>query len=391
MGRLGVTGLLAGGETAGFERALGPRPFDLPADHGAHHGFRQEWWYLTGNLTAADGTAYGYQLTLFRSALRPLIVEEAPRRSAWAAREVYMGHFALADQASGRFYAYERFSRAAAGLAGATPADAPSALQRRVWVNGWTIVLGSGPRTSTVAASPVAGEASLGVHAAAAQGDVALELTLTSEKPPVLQGDRGWSPKGAAPGNASYYYSATRMATRGRLSVAGRPREVTGSSWLDREWSTSALGGDQAGWDWFALQLDDGRELMFYRLRRRDGTTDRWSAGTLVAPDGATQVVSPQELTVEVLAQWASPRDGTRYPARWRLRSTALKLDLEVAPLLADQELPLAVRYWEGAVRVQGSSLGRAVRGVGYVELTGYAPPSGEGPVAAPTAPGSSN
>jgi predicted secreted hydrolase len=206
----------------------------------------------------------------------------------------------------------------------------------------------------------------------ARDGGVAIDLSLGSVKPAVLHGERGLSRKGEEPGNASYYYSLTRMPTVGQVRVDGRAVPVEGLAWMDREWSTSALGPDLVGWDWFALQLDDGRELMVYRLRRRDGTIAAASRGTLIAADGLPRDLDPDGTDVATLDHWTSPRGGTRYPARWRVRVPAVGLDLVVTPLLPDQELDLAVRYWEGAVRVGGTAAGRPVGGAGYVELVGY-------------------
>ena len=199
-----------------------------------------------------------------------------------------------------------------------------------------------------------------------------MDLSLRSAKPPVLQGEAGLSQKSGEAGNASYYSSCTRMEAQGSLRAGGPPVPVTGLVWMDREWGTSALGPGQVGWDWLALQLDDGHDLMVYRLRRADGTLDPHSSGTLVAPDGAARTLSAGEVAFDVLGEWRSPRDGTRYPARWRLRVPSEGLELEVRPLLADQELHLSVRYWEGAVEVTGSRAGHPVQGRGYVELTGY-------------------
>ena len=180
-----------------------------------------------------------------------------------------MGHFALTDVADNRHYHFERFSRGALGLAGA------QATPFRVWLEDWALT---------------GAEADLfPLRLRAREGDIALDLTLDAGKPVVLQGDRGLSQKSAEAGNASYYYSHTRMPTQGTVSIGGRNFTVSGASWLDREWSTSALGPDQSGWDWFALQLDDGRELMFYRLRRKDGGMDSFSTGTLVEADGQTR------------------------------------------------------------------------------------------------------
>lgn len=345
-----------GGSPEGFARALAPRPFAFPRDHGPHPGFRTEWWYWTGHLHAAGDRGrprrFGFQLTFFRTALAP-----APRAraSAWGTHEVYLAHFALADAEGGRFHAAERWGRPALDLAGAT------AEPFRVWLGDWSAE-GTGP-----GAFPA--------RLRASDGEAGIDLVLEAAKPAVLHGDRGLSRKGAEPGNASYYYSLTRLPASGVVRVAGRAFPVHGLAWMDREWSTSALGPDQVGWDWFALQLEDGRDLMLYRLRRRDGTTDPASQGTLVLADGAARPLDARAVLVDVLGHWTSPRSGARYPARWRLRIPAAALELTVAPLLADQELDLAVRYWEGAVVVDGQAEGRPVRGAGYVELVGYAGP----------------
>jgi predicted secreted hydrolase len=207
----------------------------------------------------------------------------------------------------------------------------------------------------------------------AAAGKVAIDLQLQTRKPVVLQGDRGWSRKGVEPGNASYYYSFTRLAATGVVTVGGDRHLVSGLAWMDREWGTSALEADQVGWDWFALQLGDGREVMFYRLRRRDGTTHPMSRGSLVGQDGSTRGLAPDAVRIDTLDSWRSPRSAARYPSRWRVQVPGEGLDLVVTPHLADQELALALRYWEGAVSVAGAADGRAVGGNGYVELTGYA------------------
>lgn len=348
--RLTVAEALGGTvSTEGYARASGPREFHFPEDHGPHPEFRTEWWYWTGHLETADGHAFGYQLTLFRNALAP---HEAKRDSAWGAREVYMGHFALSDVGTGRFHAFERFSRAAVGLAGAR------AQPFQVWLEDWKIE-GSGPGVFPLKLSAQA-------------GNVALSLVLEEGKPPVLQGDRGLSQKTAGEGNASYYYSLTRMPTRGTVTVDGRAHEVKGDSWMDREWSTKSLGAEQVGWDWFAFQLSDGSEFMHYQLRRKDGSADPFSAGVDIPAQGESIHLSRDEVRIEVLDTWRSPRTGTQYPARWRLTVPSRQLVLEVTPAQADQELPTTVQYWEGAVRLQGTRAGQPLTGRGYVELTGY-------------------
>jgi predicted secreted hydrolase len=335
-------------DRAGFTRALAPRPLSFPADHGAHPDFRTEWWYYTGNLSTAAGRRVGFQLTFFRIALAP---DSVVRASAWATRQLYVGHFAISDIAGGRFHAFSRSSREALDLAGA------SASPFRVWLDDWSAE-GDGPSA----------------RLRASEGDVAIDLEVSAAKPVVAQGDRGLSRKGPEPGNASFYYSFTRMPARGVVRLGRETLEVTGEAWMDREWSTSALGSGVQGWDWFALQLDDGRELMFYLLRRRDGTIDPFSAGTLVAADGTTRVLEPGDVRIETLAHWRSPRSGVRYPARWRVSVPSADLRLEIEPRLADQELIVGTRYWEGAVAVAGTAVaGRPIAGQGYVELVGYA------------------
>lgn len=336
--------------TEGYARALQVRPFDFPADHGPHEDFRNEWWYFTGNLADASGRRFGYQLTFFRSALAPGEVASASR---WRTRQVYMAHFALSDIDAGDHQAFERFGRGAAGIAGA---ENPPL---RLWLDDWTV------EAETDSGFPL--------RLRAAAGDVAIDLRLSPDKPPVLNGDRGLSRKSATPGNASYYYSLTRLGASGRVRTASGAYEVEGAGWLDREWSTSALGEDQAGWDWFALQLDDGRDLMLYRMRRKDGSTDPASAGTLVTADGRALPLAADELVLEVTRHWTSPRTGVRYPTHWRLALPTEGLSLEVEPLIEDQEMDTWISYWEGAVAVRGEQRGRALSGLGYMELAGYA------------------
>lgn len=355
---LDVAAAMRGGDPAGFRRAEAPRPFDFPADHGAHDGFRTEWWYFTGTLVAGDGRTLGYQLTFFRNALAP---EPAAGTSNLRAQHVWMAHFALSDGRRGRFRFAEKLAREAIGLAGAR------AVPFAVWVEGWS------------AATTGSGFAPLELVAAA--DGMALELTLDAGKPPVLQGDRGWSRKGPEPGNASFYYSLTRMPTRGTVELDGERFEVAGNSWMDREWSTSALGPGLAGWDWLALQLDDGRDLMLYRLRRRDGAADPWSAGRLIEPDGASRPLAAAEFRFEPLGRWASPRGGV-YPAGFRVEVPGEGLELEARPRVADQELATLVRYWEGAVAVSGTGPRGPVSGAGFLEMTGYA--TGAGALALP-------
>ena len=325
-----------------------PRPFDFPADHGAHPDYRNEWWYFTGNLDAEDGRRFGFELTVFRFSLTP----ERPgeRLSRWATNQVYIGHFAITDVADERFLVAQRYARGAAGLAGVTSTPL------EIWIENWAIRQSSSGRWQLSAA-----DSSFGI-----------DLTLDTEKDIVLNGDRGYSQKSAEQGNASYYYSMTRLATSGALSIDGESIAVSGLSWLDREWGSSALSRDQAGWDWFALQLDDGSDLMAYVLRGTDGQPDPYSAGTFVSREGVGRALGADDIALEVLDYWTNEA-GDRYPSGWRLEIAGEDLVVEIQPVLDNQELITNVRYWEGAVDVSGRRAGSAVSGRGYVELTGYA------------------
>ena len=349
---LSVAGALRGGSDQGYARATELRTFSFPEDHGPHPEFRTEWWYYTGNLATAEGRRFGFQLTFFRSALAPEMPE---RGSAWATRQAWLAHFALSDVQGERFHSFERWSRGAVGLAGIQAAPF------RVWVEDWSAQASAGDN------GPV-----FPMRLRAAEGEVALDLRLEQGKPPVLQGERGLSRKSSEPGNASYYYSLTRMPASGTIRVGGESFTVQGSVWMDREWSTSSLGEGQVGWDWFALQLSDGADLMLYQLRDAQARPDPSSSGSIAGPDGRSRTLGLRDFSLEPLATWESPDSGARYPARWRVRVPSEGLDLTVTPLLADQELDVSFRYWEGAVAIEGSRQGRPVRGHGYVELTGY-------------------
>jgi predicted secreted hydrolase len=360
--RLSVGDVLGPASPAGFARADAPRPLVFPADHGPHPDFASEWWYFTGNLGGADGRQLGYQLTFFRTALAP--PSSLPRRaSAWATGQAWMAHFAVSDITGGAFHAFDRFERGALGLAGG------QAEPWRVWLDDWSLEqVGDAPFPLRLRAATRRDDGGDG------GAPVALDLRVEPLKPIVLQGDEGLSRKGPTPGNASYYYSFTRLRTSGTVRLGAREIAVAGTSWLDREWSTSVLEQGQQGWDWFALQLDDGVDLMYYQIRENDGSAAPTSAGTLVQPDGGHVPLASGDVELRVEGDWISPIDGARYPAGWRLVVPARAIDLQVTPLLADQELDVAFRYWEGAVEVSGSGPGGApVRGRGYVELTGYA------------------
>lgn len=346
-----VTNALSDTEVAGYSRALAPIDFAFPGDHGPHPEFKHEWWYLTGQVTGDDGRRFGYQFTLFRRALTP----RAPdRASAWASNQLYMAHLALTDVLEQRFYHDERYGRGALGLAGV------DAEPFQAWLEDWSL------RQDT----PACRECLHGNLRAASQA-FTLQLTVRNQHDPVLHGDRGLSRKGNTPGNASYYYSYPRLATSGTIRLNGKDYRVTGSSWFDHEWSTSALEAGQAGWDWFSLQLSDQTELMLFRLRHRKDPERSLLSGTYIAGDAARSL-GRDDFRLRILDYWRSPETSVRYPQKWRILVPSLGYDLTVTPWLADQEMNLGFRYWEGAIRISGRRGNEQVSGNGYMELTGY-------------------
>ncbi len=344
--------LLGSAEGSAFQQADGPRRFVFPDDHGSHDEFRNEWWYFTGHLDANDGRRFGYELTLFRVGLAPAR-KDSGMPSIWQTRAMYFAHFAVTDVAGERFLFAERASRGGAGLA--TVASQPF----RVAVLDWSVV------EETGGLKPV-------WRLRAADREHAVDLTLTSLREPLLQGDDGWSRKSEDPLRSSYYYSIPRWRSIGTVRVGDEEFAVRGNSWLDREWSSSALADNQVGWDWFALQFDDGSELMYYQLRQRDGSVEPYSAGTMRFADGRVEKLSAADVALDVTASWTNS-EGHRYPAGWRLQIERFQADIRILPVLANQELDTIVRYWEGATDVQALLAGQNVAGRGYVELTGYA------------------
>jgi predicted secreted hydrolase len=338
----------------GFARAFTPRQWRFPADFGAHPDHQTEWWYYTGNLETAEGRSFGYQFTIFRQALVP----EAPPEqtsggggSDWRTPQVYSAHFTVSDIATDTFLQEERFARGALGLAGAE-AD-PYA----VWLNDWRISA-EGPDR---------------VRLRAATGAMAIDLSLTQSRPPVLQGQNGLSRKGPEPGNASHYYSLVQQPTEGTVTVAGRDHAVHGVSWKDHEFSTSVLSPGTVGWDWFSAQFENGSALMLYGLRREDGGKEPFSGGRWIDGDGEVEL-GAEDYDLTVTATWRSPRSGARYPAAWTLTIPRLDLDLVITPQMADQELSTAsATYWEGALSYRGHRGEQSLLGRGYGELTGYA------------------
>ncbi|MEE4297856.1 MAG: lipocalin-like domain-containing protein [Pseudomonadales bacterium] len=366
-----VGAVLGGAASTGFRVADRPRAFRFPADHGAHPAFRSEWWYLTAHLEDPAGRAFGLQFTLFRQALAPPRAVPMEEASRWRTEQVWMAHLALTSEQDGHRVA-ERFARGALELAGVR--SAPFA----AWLDDWRLESSALPGAASAAGTgglfPLRLSASVPPSETRPAGEgFAVDLQLTTAKPPVLQGEDGLSRKSDRAGNASYYYSLTRLPASGELRIGDRRFRVTGLGWLDREWSTSALDPGQTGWDWFALHLDDGRDLMLYRIRRADGSVDAASAGVLVARDGTRTTLTPEDWRLEVIETWADGEGGA-WPVAWRLALPGHGIDGVVRAVTEDALNRVSVRYWEGMVDLEPSS-GSAPAGRGYLELTGYAAP----------------
>lgn len=345
-----VAGLLT--ETApppGFEYALEPRPFEFPKDHSSHPKFRSEWWYFTGNVESDSGVPFGFQLTLFRFALRPQLNESS---SPWRTRNVYLGHFAVSDITAGVFHNFERQGRPALELAGARGKPP------RIWIRDWSIELIDVEQEIWRLKAQEAG--------------VAIDLIASALRPIAAQGDRGLSQKSAQPGNASYYYSIPRLAVAGSIATPSENYQVSGNAWFDHEWSTSALAEGQVGWDWFSLQLSDGSDIMFYQIRNAKGHTEATSHGVLLTEHGNQTTLHADEIQITITQHWQSPTSGARYPAAWQIRIPSHKIVLDVLPRMPQQEWDKNFVYWEGAVVVTGESAAELINGTGYVELVGY-------------------
>jgi predicted secreted hydrolase len=361
----------AGAQAQWREASAGYR-FQFPRDHASHPEFKLEWWYYTGNVYTADGRRFGYQVTFFRVGIDP-----APANpSRWAVRDLFMTHLAVSDPVGRRYRFDERLSRGGPGLAGADDE------RYWVWNEDWRAGLISDPRAATgtrpsgqqdSASAPSQPPAT---HVIRALSDHAgVDLVLDEGKPPAINGIDGISQKGAMAGNASHYYSLTRMPTRGTIIIDGERFEVTGESWMDHEFGTSFLEKEQQGWDWMSIQLADGRELMLYQLRRGDGSRDPRSSGTLVDQQGGTTHLAAEDFTLAPAGQTFRAPSGAVYPIRWSIRIPKAQLALLVTTPLDNQELSTegaGISYWEGVIDVTGTSAERPIVGRGYLEMTGY-------------------
>jgi len=353
---------LAGTPREGFKQAIKPRKFVFPQDHWSHDSFQIEWWYITGNISEitaqqkVQGKEFGYQVTFFRIGLSPESSQTTKKvdTSAWVAQNIWMAHIALTDVSTAKHYHDERFARGAAGLAGVNKEPF------KVWLEDWQI-LGTG-------------KGEFPWQVLVKNKEFSLDLTLNPKKPVVLQGKNGLSQKSSKPGNASYYYSFSRLDTKGKVTSGGQQFNVSGWSWLDREWSTSALGDEQAGWNWFSLQLDDGTDLMYYQMQRKDGITDAHSSGKWINQDGSYHHLKSHEVQLEPLKYWHS-ETGKKYVTEWKMIIPKKDIEWRIKAMLDNQEMQTTVRYWEGAVRIFDAKSGKAPGqeiGKGYLEMTGY-------------------
>ena len=342
-------------ESPVFSQVLPGYVYQFPKDFNSHDDFRIEWWYYTGNLEEIEtARPFGYQLTFFRVTLNN---EGAnPNQSQWKLGHVYFAHMTLTDIDGEKFYYFERINRKGVGNAGA---DADRLM---VWNEDWFLE-GKGK-----------------VHSLKAmESGTGIELQLVPEKKLVIHGNNGISQKGSEKGNASHYFSYTRMKTTGQIFVKGEAYNVIGSSWMDHEYSSNQLNDELVGWDWFSLKLDDKTELMLYLLRRKTGGVDSFSSGTFIAADGSSRHIKQEEFIVRPLSYWTSKKSGIVYPASWELELPHFGIKLTLSPDLNEQELydlrSISASYWEGSVSVEGTIRGDSIKGKGYVELVGYGKP----------------
>ncbi len=347
-----VSSFLSSAPADSFAKVERGKVFVFPDDHAAHPSFRQEWWYFTGNLMTPEEDLLGYQLTFFRFSNAP---HEPQLESNWQTHSTWMAHFTVTDVGGNQFFYAEDFSRGAIDLSGS------QAKPFKVWVNDWSVVEFEDPCTQCFSA-----------RVKARMNDFAIDFTIRAESPPVLQGDAGYSEKSHDGMIASYYYSYPSLQTEGSVRIKNDTHTVTGTSWMDREWSSAILAKGQSGWDWFALHLNPTTRLMVFQVRDRE--RESYRTAHLMSDDKENQKINSNYLTMRPTAWWQSPTSVASYPIKWQLISNHpdANFELEVFPQIKNQELDLAFRYYEGAVFVSGSLDGEEIEGQGYMELTGY-------------------
>lgn len=330
-----------------FLPALPGYQYEFPRDHGSHNEFKTEWWYFTGHFLSEDGHRYGFELTFFRVGVVP---PSQPQATQWDLRNVALAHFAITDVGGKRFRYYEKLNRQSPFTAAASTGSLD------VFNEGWSARTLSDGSWQLIANG----------------GSDSLNLVLRSRKAPAVHGENGISVKAQGVGYASHYYSMTRLEVSGTI----KGRRGSGVAWMDHEFGSSSLRENQQGWDWFSVQLDNDTELMLYQIRRSDGSPDITSSGSLITSDGSVIHITHDQMRIAPQGTWKSRATGATYPMGWRLTLPAFRVDLELRPVMREQELvtkgSTRVTYWEGAVDVSGSSGNVAVSGRGYVEMTGY-------------------
>lgn len=339
-----------------WQLALPGYRYQFPRDHFSHPGYQTEWWYYTGNLRGADGHRFGFELTFFRQGLDLPKRNIASSDATWRPDQIYLAHSALSDIDGQEFYHAERLNRAGPGLAGV------DAGRHRYWNGNWQVRW-----TSTLTEAQ---------KLEAVCRRFTLQLDLAPEKPLVIHGENGVSQKGPELGRASHYISFTRLRAVGQLHWNGTSLDVTGLAWMDHEFFTEQLDATDAGWDWFAIQLESNEELMLYRLRKKSGQADPYSSGTYVDAHGQAHFLNSSQFSLSPNTAWQSPNTGAHYPLEWKISVPSLDLELSQRTLLNNQELfskdQTFPSYWEGAVTYSGRIHGQPVSGVGYLEMTGY-------------------
>jgi predicted secreted hydrolase len=341
---------------AGWKTAEPGWRYEFPRDHHAHREFKTEWWYFTGNLFDGDDHRFGYEVTFFRQGIQPL-AERDPKASRFIVDDLKFAHFAITDVTGRKFQFDQKTSRGAFGEAGFDEGN------RLAWIENWSLTNAGGDDFDLAAATNFG----------------ALRLHLHGTKPPAIHGENGVSVKAAEGASASHYYSIPRFETTGEIVLNGKRNAVRGETWFDHEWSSSALGKSEVGWDWLCLQWEDGGELMLYRMRLANGGVEPSSSGTWIAPDGTATHLRASDFQMTPTVFWKSKANSARYPIGWRVVLPAQRAEFTARAALDDQELKLgAITYWEGAVDATGTRDGKAIKARGYLELTGYAGTLGE-------------
>ena len=342
-----------------LQLALPGYHYQFPRDHFNHPDYQTEWWYYTGNLQDRSGHRFGFELTFFRQAInlpKNAAVGEEP---TWRPDQIYLAHLALSDIDGRSFYHAERLNRTGPGIAGS---DIES---RKYWNGNWQVYW----------KSLETGEQQL----QAVCDKFTLSLRLNPQKAAVIHGQNGVSQKGPGPGDASHYISFTRLATAGDLNIGDKTFTLTGLAWMDHEFFTQQMNTSLSGWDWFAIQLDNNEELMLYRLRGKSGQPTSFSSGTYIDSLGKPYFLNISRISLSPGSIWHSPASGGNYPLAWQISVPSLGLQLSEQTLLANQELftpnSVSPTYWEGAVTYEGKIHDKPVKGVGYLELTGYTQP----------------